>query len=189
MMDVTACKLPAVLLLRPRRVRDARGYFAETYNRRAAAAAGITADFVQDNQSLSLHAGTVRGLHFQIPPHPQAKLVRVLRGSIYDVAVDLRAGSPTYGVWVAEQLTAEGGEQMFVPRGFAHGFCTLEPQTEVSYKVDDYYAAECESGIAWSDPTLAIDWPVAMAGAVLSDKDLALGSFSDFVSPFRYGGL
>ncbi len=188
-MDVTRAELPEVLLLRPSCFRDARGYFVETYNKRAAVLVGITADFVQDNQSLSLRTGTVRALHFQVPPRPQAKLVRVLRGSIYDVAVDLRVGSPSYGAWVAERLTAEGGEQLFVPHGFAHGFCTLEPDTEVAYKVDDYYAPECERGLIWNDPTLAIGWPVAAADAVLSDKDRTLGFFADFVSPFRYDGL
>ena len=188
-MDVTSTKLPGVLLLRTRHFRDDRGYFVETYNKRAAASAGIEADFVQDNQSLSLRAGTVRALHFQVPPKPQTKLVRVLRGSIYDVAVDLRVGSPSYGAWIAERLTAEGGEQLFVPHGFAHGFCTLEPDTEVAYKVDDYYAPECEQGLIWNDPTLAIAWPVAAADAVLSGKDRALGCFADFVSPFRYDGL
>jgi dTDP-4-dehydrorhamnose 3,5-epimerase len=118
----------------------------------------------------------------------QAKLVRVLRGSVYDVAVDARAGSPTYGRWIAVELTADSGEQLFVPRGFAHGFCTREPDTEVAYKVDNLYAAECDSGLAWDDPTLAIPWPVAPQEAVLSDKDRTLGRFSDFVFPFRYGG-
>ncbi len=185
-MDVKSTKLPGVLLLRPRYFADARGYFVETYNKRAAATAGVAADFVQDNQALSLRAGTVRALHFQVPPRPQAKLVRVLRGSIYDVAVDLRVGSPNYGAWVAERVTAEGGEQLFVPRGFAHGYCTLDPDTEVAYKVDDYYAPECEQGLIWNDPTLAIGWPVAAADAMLSNKDRALGFFADFVSPFRY---
>jgi len=187
-MDVQNTKLPGVLLLRPRYYRDSRGYFVETYNKRCAAALGLTIDFVQDNQSLSLEPGTVRALHFQIPPKPQAKLVRVLRGSVYDVAVDLRAGSPSYGSWAAQTLTADGGEQMFVPRGFAHGFCTLEPNTVVAYKVDEYYAPEFEQGIAWDDPTLAIDWPAASKKPVLSDKDRALGRFADFVSPFRYSG-
>ncbi len=187
-MDVTHTKLPGVLLLRPRYFRDPRGYFVETYNKRAAVTAGIMADFVQDNQSLSLRPGTVRALHFQVPPEPQAKLVRVVRGSIYDVAVDLRVGSPSYGAWVAERLTAAGGEQLFVPRGFAHGFCTLEPDTEVAYKVDEYYAPASEQGLIWNDPTLAIGWPVAAADVVLSDKDRALGFFADFASPFRYDG-
>jgi dTDP-4-dehydrorhamnose 3,5-epimerase len=186
-MNVESTKLPGVLLLRPRYFHDPRGYFVETYNRRAAAELGVTVDFVQDNQSLSLKPGTLRALHFQVPPKPQAKLVRVLRGSIYDVAVDLRAGSPSYGRWVAQTLTADGGEQLFVPRGFAHGFCTLESNTEVAYKVDEYYAPQCEQGIVWNDPTLAIDWPATGQNPVLSDKDRALGHFADFVSPFRYG--
>ncbi len=185
-MDIKATKLPGVLLLKPRYFDDARGYFVETYNLRAARAAGLAADFVQDNQAFSLQRGTVRALHFQVPPHAQAKLVRVLRGAIYDVAADLRAGSPSYGRWVAATLTAQGGEQIFVPRGFAHGYCTLEADTEVAYKVDDYYAPDCERGLIWNDPTLAIDWPVAASDAVLSDKDRKLPRFADFVSPFRY---
>jgi dTDP-4-dehydrorhamnose 3,5-epimerase len=185
-MEVVATNLPGVLLLRPRHFNDARGYFVETYNQRAAQAAGLAADFVQDNQAYSFKRGTVRALHFQVPPHAQAKLVRVLRGAVYDAAVDLRAGSPTYGRWTAVTLTARGGEQIFVPRGFAHGYCTLEADTEVAYKVDDYYAPECEQGLIWNDPTLAIDWPVAATDAVLSDKDRKLPRFADFVSPFRY---
>ncbi len=172
--------------MKPRYFSDARGYFVETYNARTAEEAGLTAVFVQDNQSLSLKRGTVRALHFQVPPRPQAKLVRVLRGSIYDVAVDLRAGSATYGRWVAETLTAQAGEQLFVPRGLAHGFCALEANTEVAYKVDDYYAPEYEQGLTWDDPTLAISWPVRPADAVLSDKDRKLGRFADFATPFRY---
>jgi dTDP-4-dehydrorhamnose 3,5-epimerase len=185
-MEVIATDIPGVLLLKPRYFNDARGYFVETYNLRAARAAGLTADFVQDNQAFSHKRGTVRALHFQVPPRAQAKLVRVLRGSIYDVAVDLRVGSPTYGRWTAATLTAEHGEQVFVPRGFAHGYCTLEADTEVAYKVDDYYAPDCEGGLIWNDPTLAIDWPVAASEAMLSDKDLKLPQFADFVSPFRY---
>lgn len=183
-MEIVSTNVPGVLVLRPRCFNDARGYFVETYNERAAKAAGIAAEFVQDNQAFSLRRGTVRALHFQVPPHAQAKLVRVLRGAVYDVAVDLRAGSPTYGRFVAATLTARGGEQIFVPRGFAHGYCTLEADTEVAYKVDDYYAPDCERGLIWNDPTLAIDWPVAAADAVLSDKDRKLPRFADFVSPF-----
>ncbi|HZR59653.1 MAG TPA: dTDP-4-dehydrorhamnose 3,5-epimerase [Xanthobacteraceae bacterium] len=185
-MEVIASDIPGVLLLKPRYFSDARGYFVETYNLRAAQAAGLAAEFVQDNQAFSHKRGTVRALHFQVPPHAQAKLVRVLRGSVYDVAVDLRAGSPSYGRWIAATLTAERGEQVFVPRGFAHGYCTLEAETEVAYKVDDYYAPDCEQGLIWNDPTLAIDWPVTAADAVLSDKDRKLPRFADFASPFRY---
>jgi dTDP-4-dehydrorhamnose 3,5-epimerase len=185
-MEVEATAIPEVLKLKPRYFSDARGYFVETYNARSARRAGLIAIFVQDNQSLSLKPGTVRALHFQAPPQPQAKLVRVLRGSVYDVAVDLRVYSPTYGRWVATTLTAKAGEQLFIPRGFAHGFCTLEANTEVAYKADDYYAPEWEQGLAWDDPTLAIDWPVRAADAVLSDKDRKLRRFADFASPFRY---
>lgn len=178
--------IPAVVLIRPKKFGDARGYFMETYSTEAFAAAGIDAVFVQDNQSLSAARGVVRGLHFQAPPAAQAKLVRVLKGAIFDVAVDIRVGSPSYGKWCAATLTAEGAEQLFVPRGFAHGFCTLEPDTEVVYKVDGPYAPGAEGGIAWNDPTLAIDWPVAAAEAQLSGKDTVLPRFADFVSPFRY---
>lgn len=187
-MEVKTTNIPGVLLLKPRCFPDARGYFVETYNARAAREAGLAAEFVQDNQALSLKRGTVRALHFQLPPKAQAKLVRVIRGSVYDVAVDLRAGSPHYGRWVSATLTAQGGEQIFVPRGFAHGYCTLEADTEVAYKVDDYYAPECERGLVWDDPTLGIAWPVAAADAVLSDKDRKLPRFADFDSPFRYDG-
>lgn len=185
-MDIAATEIPGVFFLKPRYFRDARGYFVETYNLRAVRAAGIATEFVQDNQAFSASRGTVRALHFQVPPHAQAKLVRVLRGSIHDVAVDLRAGSPSYGCWTAVTLTAQGGEQVFVPRGFAHGYCTLEADTEVAYKVDDYYAPDCDRGLIWNDPTLAIDWPVTAAAAVLSDKDRQLPRFADFASPFRY---
>ena len=178
--------IPDVRLLSVRHFFDRRGYFLETYNKRVARNLGLTSCFVQDNQSLSIKRGTVRALHFQVPPKAQAKLVRVVRGSIYDVAVDLRVGSPTYGRWMAVTLTAESGRQLFVPRGCAHGYCTLEPDTEVAYKVDEYYAPELEQGVMWNDPTLAIDWPVALAEAVLSDKDRMLGRFAEFVSPFKY---
>ncbi len=187
-MQVKATEIPGVLLLTPRYFTDARGYFVETYNARAARDLGLIVEFVQDNQALSLKRGTIRALHFQVPPKVQAKLVRVLRGSIYDVAVDLRAGSPSYGRWVGATLTARGGEQIFVPRGFAHGYCTLEDDTEVAYKVDDYYAPGCERGVAWDDLTLKIDWPIPLADAVLSDKDRKLPAFADFASPFRYDG-
>ena len=170
-MEVEDTTIPDVRLLKVRYFTDHRGYFVETYNKRVARNLGLTCCFVQDNLSLSIKRGTVRALHFQVPPKAQAKLVHVVRGSIYDVAVDLRAGSPTYGRWMAVTLTAESGRQLFVPRGFAHGFCTLEPDTEVAYKVDEYYAPELEQGLMWNDPTLAIDWPVAPVDAVLSEKD------------------
>jgi dTDP-4-dehydrorhamnose 3,5-epimerase len=187
-MQVITTEIPGVLLLVPRYFNDARGYFIETYSVRAARDAGLAAEFVQDNQALSRKRGTVRALHFQVPPQAQAKLVRVLRGSMYDVAVDLRVGSPSFGRWVAATLTAQGGEQLFVPRGFAHGYCTLADDTEVAYKVDDYYAPDCERGIAWDDPILKIGWPISAAEVVLSDKDRKLPRFADFASPFRYDG-
>jgi dTDP-4-dehydrorhamnose 3,5-epimerase len=178
--------IPAVVLVRPKKFGDARGYFMETWSAQDFAAAGIGAVFVQDNQSLSAARGVVRGLHFQAPPAAQAKLIRVLRGAIFDVTVDIRRGSPSYGRWCAATLTADGAEQLFVPHGFAHGFCTLEPDTEVVYKVDVPYAPQTEGGIAWNDPELAIDWPVSEAEAQLSGKDAALPGFAGFVSPFRY---
>jgi dTDP-4-dehydrorhamnose 3,5-epimerase len=158
---------------------DVRGYFAETYVRRDFSAAGIGQDFVQDNQSLSRAAATVRGLHFQIPPAAQAKLIRVLRGRIFDVVVDLRRSSARYATHVAVELDAETGDQLFVPAGFAHGFCTLEPDTEVLYKVDTVYSAAHDRGINWSDPALGIRWPAAARAAVLSDKDRALPLLRD----------
>jgi dTDP-4-dehydrorhamnose 3,5-epimerase len=159
------------LLISLRRFGDARGHFAETYSRRDFAALGIPEEMVQDNQSFSAQAGTVRGLHFQVPPRAQAKLVRVLRGRILDVAVDIRHGSPTYGQHVAAELSAENGLMFYVPTGFAHGFSTLDPDTEVAYKVSDTYAPDCDRGLAWDDPALGIDWGVAQGAAVLSDKD------------------
>jgi dTDP-4-dehydrorhamnose 3,5-epimerase len=177
-----------VVLIKPRRFGDARGWFMETYSEVAALAAGIEVRFVQDNQSFSAFAGTVRGLHFQRPPHAQAKLVRCVRGSIMDYAVDIRRGSPTYGRHVAAKLTAEGGEQLFVPVGFAHAFVTLEPDVEVAYKVSDVYAPDCDGGIVWNDPAIGIDWPLPESGAVLSDKDKLLPVLAEFDSPFEYDG-
>ena len=160
-----------VKLLTPRVFSDARGYFLETWSRQTLAIAGIGAEFVQDNQSLSRDQGVVRGLHFQLPPHAQGKLVRVLRGAILDVAVDIRTGSPTYGRHVSAVLSAQNMAQLWVPAGFAHGFATLEPDTEVAYKVTAGYAPECDRGLAWDDPALAIAWPVGPLTAILSDKD------------------
>ena len=187
-MDVKALSLSGLMLLKPRRFADPRGYFVETYNERSFAEAGIAIRFVQDNRSLSVNKGTLRGLHFQLPPEPQTKLVSVLQGSIFDVAVDVRASSPTYGRWESVILTADGGEQLLVPRGFAHGVCTLEPNTVIAYKVDGFYAPACDSGLIWDDPDLAIDWPVAPGEVQLSDKDGKLGRFKDFKSPFVYQG-
>jgi len=178
MTSITPLAIPEVLLITPKRHGDARGWFAETWSEKLMAAAGLTAPFVQDNQAFNAKTGTVRGLHFQKAPHAQGKLVRVLKGAIYDVALDVRPGSPTYGRWVAATLTAAGGEQLFVPRGFAHGYCTLEDDTELFYKVDGHYAPELEGGVAWDDPDLAIAWPLEEA-PVLSDKDRKLPRLKD----------
>lgn len=172
----------------PTRHGDARGWFTESYNRRRLAEQGIDVDFVQDNHSFSARKGTLRGLHFQVSPEPQAKLVRCLAGAIWDVAVDVRAGSPTYGQWVAAELTAAGGEQLFVPVGFAHGFITLTDNAEVAYKASGYYAPACDAGIAWDDPDIAIAWPLAGIEPQLSDKDRKLPRLADFASPFAYDG-
>jgi dTDP-4-dehydrorhamnose 3,5-epimerase len=176
-----------VLLVRTRKFNDHRGYFSETFSRCGFAGLGIHCEFVQDNESMSEHRGTVRGFHFQIPPQPQTKLVRVLKGSIFDVALDIRRGSPTFGRWCGVNLTAGTDEQLFIPRGFAHAFCTLEPRTQVAYKVDAYYSHQCEAGIMWNDPALAIDWPILSDEAILSEKDAQLPRLIDIASPFVYG--
>jgi dTDP-4-dehydrorhamnose 3,5-epimerase len=169
------------------RFGDQRGWFAETYNERRFGEWGIPVRFVQDNHSLSRPVGTVRGLHYQAPPCGQAKLVRVVRGRILDVAVDARRGSPTYGEHVAVELSAEAGDQLFLPVGFLHGFVTLEPDTEVVYKVSDFYDRASDGGVRWNDPTLGIAWGVATA--VVSEKDAAQPLFADWTSPFDYDGV
>jgi dTDP-4-dehydrorhamnose 3,5-epimerase len=184
MAAVEPLDLTDVLLIRPRKFADPRGYFVETWRADTYADLGVTADFVQDNESWSARAGTVRGLHYQAPPAAQAKLVRVLRGSIFDVAVDLRRSSPAFGRWCSAVLTAESAEQMFVPRGFAHGFCTLEDDVLVAYKIDSYYAPAAEGGLAWNDADLAIEWPVSGSAAVVSEKDRALPPLAALQSPF-----
>lgn len=163
--------IPDVTIITPKRIGDHRGFFAETYNRQRFADAGIRIEFVQDNHSLSASAGTVRGLHFQSEPFAQAKLVRVVRGRILDVVVDIRRSSPTYGKHVAVELSAENGRQLFIPTGFAHGFCTLEPNSEIEYKVSAYYSAAHDHGVLWNDPALGIAWPIDTGKAILSDKD------------------
>ncbi|NEU12811.1 dTDP-4-dehydrorhamnose 3,5-epimerase [Methylobacterium sp. BTF04] len=172
-MQVIGTEIPAVKRVVPKRFGDDRGWFSETYRADALMAGGIADTFIQDNQSFSAQAGTLRGLHFQLAPAAQAKLVRVLSGAILDVAVDLRQGSPTYGRHVAVRLDAQTAEQLYVPVGFAHGFCTLEPDTMVAYKVSAYYSAAHDRNLLWNDPDLAIAWPVDAAQAMLSDKDKA----------------
>lgn len=188
-MKITPQSIPDVLLIEPKRFGDARGFFSEVWKRSALAAAGFTADFVQDNHSLSREVGVVRGLHFQRPPTPQGKLVRVVRGRILDVAVDIREGSPTYGRHVAAELSAENWCQLWVPRGFAHGFMTLEPDTEVLYKVDGEYDPATDAGIAWDDPALAIEWPIPAGGVILSDKDRTAPRLADIAPPFPAGSV
>ncbi|PWR25964.1 dTDP-4-dehydrorhamnose 3,5-epimerase [Zavarzinia aquatilis] len=177
-----------VLLIKAKRFGDSRGWFSETYNVARFAGFGLNEVFVQDNHSYSKPIGTLRGIHFQTPPHAQAKLVRCIRGRILDVAVDLRQGSPTYGRWVSAELSAENGDQLFVPVGFGHAFVTLEPDSEVTYKVTSLYAPSHDGGIRWSDPDIGVDWPLPPGGAVLSDKDTALPFLRDFDSPFAYDG-
>ncbi|MBB2203377.1 dTDP-4-dehydrorhamnose 3,5-epimerase [Gluconacetobacter tumulisoli] len=177
-MKVERLALPDIVLVTPPRFGDERGFFSETYNAARMAAAGIDAVFVQDNHSLSRRRGVVRGLHCQLPPHPQGKLVRCTRGAIWDVAVDARQGSPTFGRWVAAELTAENGSQLWIPAGFLHGFCTLTDAAEVQYKCTDVWSRDCERSVRWDDPDLGIAWPVAAGDAILSDKDAAAAPFA-----------
>lgn len=170
-MQVEHLAVPEVMLVTPKRFGDSRGFFSETFNAGRFAAAGIEGPFVQDNQSLSEQAGVVRGLHCQIAPFAQGKLLRVVRGAVWDVAVDIRRGSPTFGKWAAAEISAENWRQIWIPAGFLHGFCTLQPNTEVIYKVTADYSPTSERAVAWDDPDLALPWPVAPGAAVLSEKD------------------
>jgi dTDP-4-dehydrorhamnose 3,5-epimerase len=185
-VEIRPLTIAEVMLVIPKIHRDARGFLSETYSRRVLDAAGIAADFVQENHSLSAEAGTLRGLHFQIPPHAQAKLVRVTQGSIYDVAVDIRVGSPTFGQHAGAILSAENWTQMWIPAGFAHGFCTLEPDTEVIYKVTAYYAPECDRGLKWNDAALGIEWPIDPDKVRLSDKDRTHPALKDMAPAFVF---
>lgn len=185
-MKIHTYEIDGILLIEPKRFHDARGFFSETYNAIELAVHGVETAFVQDNLSLSTASGTVRGLHFQNPPFAQAKLIRVARGAIFDVAVDIRAGSPTFGKPVGIELSAENGLQLFIPAGFAHGFATLRPLTEIAYKVSAPYSAEHDRGILWSDPRLRIRWPLAEDEAVISAKDAALPLLSEIETPFKY---
>jgi dTDP-4-dehydrorhamnose 3,5-epimerase len=185
-MQVVATELPEVIEIRPVRHSDARGFFSEIFRESVLREHGIDLPFVQENHSLSVDRGVVRGLHFQIPPEGQAKLVRVTAGAIVDVAVDIRHGSPRFGRHVAVVLSAAAGNQLYVPEGFAHGFCTIEPNTEICYKVSRYYSREHDSGMAWDDPALGIRWPVAEGAALLSDKDRHARRLAELPPYFRY---
>lgn len=185
-LTIEPTAIPAVRVVTPVRHGDSRGFFSETWNRRDFAALGLDADFVQDNHSRSTIPGTIRGCHFQTAPAVQAKLVRVIRGRILDVAVDIRVGSPTYGQHVAVELDADTGRQLYIPVGFGHGFCTLEPDTEVLYKVTGYYARASDLGFAWDDPTAAIAWPDVANPDTLSAKDRAQPRLDALPVWFRY---
>jgi dTDP-4-dehydrorhamnose 3,5-epimerase len=187
-IDVSATEIPDVLIIRTREFRDARGAFSECYSARDLAEHGVDLHFVQDNQSVSASRGTIRGLHFQAPPFAQAKLIRVVRGAILDVAVDLRKGSPSFGRHVSRVLTAANLEQFLVPEGFAHGFSTLEDETTVLYKATDYYSPDHDRGLRWDDPALGIDWGVDPAAAVLSDRDRRHPRLAELPPCFEYPG-
>jgi dTDP-4-dehydrorhamnose 3,5-epimerase len=184
-LQIETFAIKGPLLITPARFKDARGFFSETYSAPSLAEAGINLTFVQDNHSMSVEPGIVRGLHFQVPPHAQDKLVRVVSGKILDVAVDIRKGSPTFGRHLAVELSSENWTQLLVPVGFAHGFCTLEPNTEIIYKVTSPYAPQSDMGIRWNDPALGIAWP-SFAGAQISEKDRALPPLAEVDSPFQY---
>lgn len=184
-MNIEKTPIEGLLIIAPKRHGDARGWFSEVYARSQFLAAGLDLDFVQDNHSMSGAAGTLRGLHYQRPPHAQDKLVRCTRGVIYDVAVDVRQGSPSYGKWFGAELSAENGLQLLVPIGFLHGFITRSTGAEVQYKVTAPYAADCDGAIAWDDPDIGIDW--GNSAPVLSVKDATAPRFASFQSPFTYG--
>lgn len=185
-MNIVETELLGVVLLVPRRFGDARGWFCETWNARTMCEAGLDFDFVQDNHSFSAAQGTLRGLHYQRPPHAQDKLVRCSRGAVLDVAVDIRKGSPTYAKWIARELSAENGHQLLIPKGFLHGFVTLTPDCEVQYKCTDYYAPDCDGSIRWDDPLIGVDWALAGAEPVLSAKDAAAPSLAEVDNPFEW---
>lgn len=185
-MHIETLAIADLKVLTPTLHRDPRGWFAETYNRRALDELGIADTFVQDNHVYSDCAWVVRGLHFQAPPRAQGKLVRVLRGAVFDVAVDIRRGSPTYGRHASIILSGQNHQQLWVPPGFAHGYCTLEPETEVLYKVTDHYAPDAERGLAWDDAALGIAWPMPVGAAVLCGRDKQLPQLRNFSSPFAF---
>jgi len=187
-MQIEQTDLSGVVVLTPARFGDARGFFSESWSAARMAEAGLDFEFVQDNHSLSEKVGTVRGLHYQAPPHAQAKLVRCGRGRLLDVAVDIRRGSPTYGKWIAVELSFENGKQLLIPRGFLHGFVTLEPDTEIIYKCDDYYSPECDGAVRFDDPDIGVVWGIDSNKAILSEKDEKAVSMKGFDSPFVYEG-
>ena len=178
--------LEGVKIITPHRFGDVRGFFSETWNRSDMVEHGLSYDFLQDNQSISEQVGTVRGLHFQTPPHAQDKLVRCGRGALWDVAVDIRVGSPNFGRWFGVELNAENGKQLLVPKGFLHGFVTLQQETEILYKCSDYYAPECDRSVRFDDPDIGIDWGIDPSSAFLSEKDASAPFLRDIQSPFRY---
>lgn len=182
-MQIDETALPGVLILTPARHGDARGFFSESWNKARLAEHGLSPEFVQDNHSMSAAQGTLRGLHFQVPPHAQGKLVRCGRGALWDVAVDIRRGSPTYGQHVGVELSFENGKQLWVPAGFAHGFVTLQPDTEICYKCTDYYAPDADGGVRWD--SCGIDWPL-QGDPVLSGKDAVAPALADFDTPFEW---
>jgi dTDP-4-dehydrorhamnose 3,5-epimerase len=186
-MEILATAFPEVRIVAPERFGDARGFFSETWNARALAEAGIDAPFVQDNHARNRRQGTLRGLHYQIPPCAQGKLLRVTRGAVLDVAVDIRRGSPTFGQHVAVLLSAENWHQLWVPAGFAHGYCTLEDDTEVQYKTTHYYSPPHERGLAWDDPALSIRWPIEAACPVVTERDRRLPRLAEQPDLFEYG--
>lgn len=187
-MQCKSLDIPDIKLLQPVKYDDSRGFFSEIYNTGDLAEAGIELDIVQENFSLSKHAYTIRGIHFQTPPYEQTKLVQVVSGAIYDVAVDLRKGSPWYGKFVGAEISAKEWNQILVPAGFGHGFCTLEPNTAVIYKVTQRFSKQHDTGIFWNDPELDIPWPLGNTKPLLSAKDEALPMLTNFSTPFIYEG-
>jgi dTDP-4-dehydrorhamnose 3,5-epimerase len=184
-VQIEETALPGVKILTPRRFGDARGFFSESWNRKLLAEHGIALDFVQDNHSVSAQVNTVRGLHFQSPPHAQAKLVRCGKGRLFDVAVDIRTGSPTFGKWVGVELSFDNGRQLLIPEGFLHGFATREPDTEIIYKCTDYYAPAADGAVRFDDPAIGIDW--GLTGApILSEKDAKAPLLAEIGSPFAF---
>lgn len=187
-MEIVDTFIEGLKIITPARFGDARGFFSESYSRARMGEHGIGIEFVQDNHSMSAQVGTVRGLHFQSPPHAQAKLVRCGRGRFLDVAVDIRVGSPTYGKWESVELSHENGRQLLVPVGFLHGFVTREPDTEIIYKCSDYYAPDCDGAVRFDDPAIGVDWGISAGEALLSDKDAGAPLLANIQSPFVYEG-